>query len=96
MAGDIHHAVAHGGAYEDSDRGYDEDALERSGFGAYGRIEKIDGVVADTHREVEDGEQKEENDDAQKDSIHIANLCVSTTKLATGYFINVSLLLSSH
>lgn len=64
MPGDIHHTVAHDGAAQDTHRSYTHDPLERSGPGADGRPQEIHGIVADTHHQIENRQQKEEEDNA--------------------------------
>ena len=64
VPGDIHHTVAHDGAAQDTHRSYTHDPLERSGPGADGRPQEIHGIVADTHHQIENRQQKEEEDNA--------------------------------
>ena len=70
VAGDIHHAVAHRRADEDADGGHDEYRLEGGRFGADGRVEEIDRVIAHSDRQIEDRQQEEEHNDTQEKNVH--------------------------
>ena len=70
VPGNIHHAVAHGSPDENADRRHDQHSLERCRPRPDGGIKKIDRVIAHTHRQVEDRQQKQKNNDAKKQYIH--------------------------
>ena len=66
VAGYVHHAIAHSGSDKHSDRGYDDDCAEFCRFRPYGRVEKVDSIIADSDRKVEHCQHKQEDDNSQK------------------------------
>ena len=71
MAGYVHHAVAHRRSDEYAYGGDDDDVLEGCRPRAYGRRQEVDGVVAHSDREVEHREQKQKDDNAEKQYVHL-------------------------
>lgn len=55
-ASDLHHAAGKGGAQQHTDAGHHHDDLEAGDARAYGRVEEVDGVVADAHEKVHCGQ----------------------------------------
>lgn len=55
-AGDLHHAAGKGGAQQHTDAGHHHDDLEAGDARAYGRVEEVDGVIADAHEKVHCGQ----------------------------------------
>lgn len=70
-AGDLHHAAGKGGAQQHTDAGHHHDDLEAGDARAYGRVEEVDGVVADAHEKVHCGQDGQKYQYEQKDAFHV-------------------------
>jgi len=64
VTGYVHHAIGQGCANENTDPGYEKNGFERSGLGAYRRIQKVDCIITDSDDEIEHGQHEQENDNA--------------------------------
>ena len=64
MPGDVHHAVGQGSADKDADARYKQYGFERCCFGSDSRLKKVYCIIADTHDEVENREDEQEDDNA--------------------------------
>lgn len=71
VAGDLHHAAGKGGAQQHTDAGHHHDDLEAGDARAYGRVEEVDGVIADAHEKVHCGQDGQKYQYEQKDAFHV-------------------------
>ena len=65
VASDVHHAVADGGADEDTDSRHEDDTPKRAYAAAHGGVEEVDRVVGYPHPQVHN-RQREEEDNHQE------------------------------
>ena len=52
---DLHHAAGKGDTREYAQAGDDHDNSARRHPGAYGRVQEVDRIIADTNHQVQDG-----------------------------------------
>ena len=67
----VHHSRAHHGSHRHAYRGHDENGTKLCHLCADGRIEEVDGIVADAHKEVEHRQHEQEDHDDKIDVFHV-------------------------
>ena len=66
----VHHPRTHYRAHKHAHRGYEYDGLKLCHLGSDGRIEEVDSIVADSHKQVKHRQNKQEDHDNQINCFH--------------------------